>query len=369
MFVYLYQNTMPPKPWPMTIAGLPSYIAQNPGPQHSPIPELRRVSRKNGAIHGDLNGQDMEDWSPLFNLIRGHFQDLGISITEVMYWSSFVIVVLEHRNTDAGKLPWKAANILCFYLYDDEMGRPFLPQAHRLRDPTLGNPDNSQYGPLQPGLRVTSTYLPSKPDMFLSTTAGVLVRDQAGNEFMTVAAHGFPDECGTKVIHPLPAGGRNIGEVIMEVSHTDIALVKLRDGETFSNITFENENIQEPVQLKQLATVKGRRVGDALVLDSPDTGCIDGVFQLTSYQRVPSDDHASPERQWIFTSWFYMGQDSAGSLPDGMCGSAVWTEDGDVIGFFRYAPKDGAMKDWCAGIAADELINRGYTLVNTGVMT
>lgn len=64
-----------------------------------------------------------------------------------------------------------------------------------------------------------------------------------------------------------------------------------------------------------------------------------------------------------------MGQDSAGSLPDGMCGSAVWTEDGDVIGFFRYAPKDGAMKDWCAGIAADELINRGFTLVNTDVMT
>jgi hypothetical protein len=365
MFVYLHQDPMPPKPWPLTIAGLPSYIAPGPGRQHTPIPELRPVHRKNGVIHEDRNGRDMKDWNPLFNLIRSHFEGLGISITEVMYWANFVIIVLEHRNTDIGKLPWKAANISCFYLYDDEMGRPSTPQARRLTDPTAGNPDDSQYDTLQPGLRVTSAYLPSKPDMFLSTTTGVLVRDRVGNKFMTVASHGFPAECGTEVIHPLPASGRNIGEVIMEVSHTDVALVKLRDGEIFSNITFQNENIQEPVQLKRLAGIKDHRIGDAVVLDSPDTGCIDGIIQLTSYQRVPSDDHAAPEQQWIFTTWYYMGQDSENSLPEGMCGSAIWTEDGDVVGFFRYAPKEGAMKDWCAGIAAEELISRGFTLVNT----
>jgi len=49
-----------------------------------------------------------------------------------------------------------------------------------------------------------------------------------------------------------------------------------------------------------------------------------------------------------------------------MCGSAIWTEDGDVIDFYRSAPKYGAVKDWCTGIAADEMINRGFTLVNTG---
>ena len=98
---------------------------------------------------------------------------------------------------------------------------------------------------------------------------------------------------------------------------------------------------------------------------SPDRGCISGTLMRGSYQRVPSDDHGLPDQNWIYTTWYYMGQDSANALPDGMCGSAIWCEDGDVIGFFRYAPKSGAMKDWCAGIAADELTNRGFTLVDT----
>ena len=212
---------------------------------------------------------------------------------------------------------------------------------------------------------MTSNYMPSQPGMFLLTSAGVLVRDQVGKEFMTAASHGFPAECGTRITHPLPAGGRNIGNLIMEVTHTDIALVKLLDTEKFSNVTFQNEIMPEPVQLKRLASVDDHRSGDPVFLDSPDTGCISGTLMRSSYQRGPSDDHGLPDQNWIYTTWYYMGQDSANALPDGICGSAIWCEDGDVIGFFRYAPKSGVMKDWCAGIAADELTNRGFTLVDT----
>lgn len=84
----------------------------------------------------------MGDWNPLFNLIRSHFQDLGISITEVVYWGNWVHIVLEHRNIDTGKLPSQAANIACCYLYDDEMGRPSTLQACGLTDP--GNPDDNR---------------------------------------------------------------------------------------------------------------------------------------------------------------------------------------------------------------------------------
>jgi hypothetical protein len=365
MFVYFQVKKLPPKPWPKTIAGLPPYITLEIGPQSMPLPALSGVRRENGSLAEDRNGRDMKVWDPLFTVIKNHFQDLGISITEVMYWGNYAIIVLEYRNTDRAKLPFQAANIRCFYLYDDEMGRPSIPHARRLMDPTPGNPDNSEYDTLQPGLRVTSEYLPSKPGMFLSTTAGVLVRDQVGNEFMTVASHGFPDKGGPKVIHPLPAGGRNIGELIMEVTHTEIGLVKLLNAEKFSNITFQNNIIPNAVQLKKLARPKDRRMGDAIVIDSPDTGCIDGALELTSFQRVPGDDNGTPKQKWIFTTWIYMGQDMASTLPDGMCGSPIWTKDGDVLGFFRYAPKEGAMRDWCAGIAADELINRDFTLVNT----
>lgn len=364
-FVYLFQHPMPPKPWPLTIAGLPSFIAPCPGPPHIPRPDLRPAPITNKVVHQDYNGRGLKDWTPLFNLIKDHFKDIQISITEVMYWNRFVMIVLEQRNTDRSKLPRKVANIMCFYLYDDEMGRPSTPQARRLTDPTIGNPDETQYDTLRPGLRVTSAPLPSEPSMVLSTTTGVLLRNQAGYEFMTVASHGFPAECGTDVIHPLPTSGRNIGELIMEVSHTDVALVELRDGEKFSNVTFESTISQNPVHLKRLSPKDDCLMGDIVYLDSPDTGCIDSVAQVTAFQRVPCDDELEPEQDWAFTTWYYTGQDTAKDLPAGICGSAIWKDDGDVVGFFRYAPQYGAMKDWCAGIAAEELINRGFTLVDT----
>ncbi|PGG95041.1 hypothetical protein AJ79_10304, partial [Helicocarpus griseus UAMH5409] len=68
----------------------------------------------------------------------------------------------------------------------------------------------------------------------------------------------------------------------MELPHTDIALVKLLDTESFSNITFQNENFPEPVKLKRLKKVNDCRIGDPVVLDSPDTGCIDGILRHTS---------------------------------------------------------------------------------------
>lgn len=96
-----------------------------------------------------------------------------------------------------------------------------------------------------------------------------------------------------------------------------------------------------------------------------DTGLMDGLLMASSFRAVPSDEN-SPKLECVFTSWIYAGQDSAINLPEGISGSTIWDEGGGVLGFFRYAPKEGVMKDWCAGIAADELIDRGFTLVNTG---
>ncbi|KAK3363871.1 hypothetical protein B0T25DRAFT_470095 [Lasiosphaeria hispida] len=367
IFIILQLHTLPPKPWPLTIGGVPLYLTLQIG-SGGPIPQGRFVGSRNGSIAKDQKGRGMKDWEPLFHIIKGHFQGLGVSITEVMYWGDFVIIILKHHDVDMEKLPSQAAKIRCLYLFDDQMGRPSAPQARCLTDPTPGNPDNSQYNTLQPGLRVTSSYLPSNPDTFLSTTSGVLLKDQVGNEFMTVASHGFPAECGTQVFHAQPGNGRKIGELIMEISHTDITLVKLQDTETFSNMTFQSNNSPNQIQLKKLVPVKGRQRYEEVSLDSPDTGLINGSLVVTSFQAVPSDNN-SPVLQWVFTTWIYGGQDSAINLPEGMCGSAIWNEDGDVLGFFRYAPKEGVMKDWCAGIAADELIDRGFALVNTSDRT
>jgi hypothetical protein len=151
----------------------------------------------------------------------------------------------------------------------------------------------------------------------------------------------------------------------MEVGATDIALVRLRKGERFYNITFDNHINPEPTQLQRLATAKSCQTGTTVYLDSPDTGLMEGIFWHYSYQRIPSDDVNQPSQKWVKAKWYYLGQDSSTDLPDSICGSAIWTENGDVVSFFHYAPKGGVMVDWCVGIAPDELIERGFSVVNT----
>jgi hypothetical protein len=145
----------------------------------------------------------------------------------------------------------------------------------------------------------------------------------------------------------------------MEIAHTDIALVKLNTEKEFVNETFES-NLGGAMRLQRLFTAKRYSI---LALNSPDTGFIEGTLEIPARMRVPMDDPLEPEQEWICTTWVYTGQGMSEDLPDGICGSAIWDEDGAVIGFFRYAPKTGVMTDWCAGIAAKELMERGFTIV------
>lgn len=360
-FLYLTVDPLPPKPWPKTIGGLPAlfFASPRPGAADKPV-QGRFVPSRNGRLAEDKNYRDVEDWSPLFVIVRDHFADLGIPMTEVMYWGNFIIIVLEKRDTDLTKIPASVAKVNCQVVFEDEMGRPKKPQARRQHDPSPGNPDETKYETLRPGVRVSSGYLPDEPGAFITSTAGVLVKNSLGDKYLTVAGHGFPAECGLSVMHPSPSNGRDIGEPIIGIGHTDIAVVKLRDSEQFVNTTFHNTLLEESVQLRRLAKRGEYRSGDTTYIDSPDTGCIEGLLQLQSFTRFPSDDPTAQE--WAFTTWYYMGQESAELLPSGMCGSTIWTKDGDVIGLFQYAPKDGLMRNWCAGVGAEELIKRGFTL-------
>ncbi|KFX98236.1 hypothetical protein V490_02386 [Pseudogymnoascus sp. VKM F-3557] len=196
----------------------------------------------------------MADWEPLFIIVKNPFKLIGVSVTEIMYWGNYLVVILEHRRAaDTAKLPWKAGNIAVTYCYEDEMERPSTPQSR------------CEVGPI-----------PGKLD------------------------------------------------------------------------------------LKTLTPVKGRRTGDFVFLNSSDTDFIEGSFMGASFQRVLADEGSS-EQQWIFTIWLYMGQDSARTFPPQVYGSAIYTADEYVLGFCRYGPTEGPMKDWCVGIASDEFIDRGLT--------
>ena len=256
----------------------------------------------------------LEDWTLLFEAIRAFFEDIEIPITEVMYWGAYVSVVLERRDTDLAKVPGKAGGIMCMYHYEDEMGRPQGIQGRRATDTTPGNPDHSEYAPLQPGVRIYSAHLIDSPSMFLQTTAGVLVKDSEGNEFMTGAVHGLPPYRGLDVMHPSLTTGRRVGKPMMEIPHTGITMVKLSEGEKFSNVTFQSD-MADSTQLKKLCTKGDHRMVDTVYLDSPDTGCIEGTTMGVSRRRMGGTDETTPDQHWVETRWEDMGQGTAGTLP------------------------------------------------------
>jgi hypothetical protein len=106
------------------------------------------------------------------------------------------------------------------------------------------------------------------------------------------------------------------GELIMEITHTDVALVKLKRDKEFVIRTFQSDILTEPMQLQRFVRA-GRMRGGTIMLDSPDTGFIKGTLQLSSYTRIHSDDPLEPEQYWIRTTWVYTG-------PRHFAGSPRW---------------------------------------------
>ena len=118
--------------------------------------------------------RNLEDWSPLFNVVKEYYDNMKIPITEVIYHlSQYVVVVLEHRNADTSKLLHKAGRVPCFYMYDNEMGRPERLRAQRQIVPIPGKPDETEYQSLQPGVRISSEILPGTQGRFRSSSAGL----------------------------------------------------------------------------------------------------------------------------------------------------------------------------------------------------
>lgn len=196
------------------------------------------------------------------------------------------------------------------------------------------------------------------------TSSGVLVRDNHGYQYMTVAAHGFRGlPFQGKVYHP-HAWNSEIGEAIIELSYTDVALVKLNEGVHFINESFENALLPAPaLKLVGFSRATETRMGDDIFLDSPYTGFVEGTRGAYSLPRIPSDDPHEPVQEWIQCRWDYMGQGSSSQMTDGVCGSAIWNKDSKVLGFSRYAPKSGRFLDWCISVTADHLIEKGYSMV------
>jgi hypothetical protein len=225
----------------------------------------------------------------------------------------------------------------------------FFYRKKELRDVLL---DDSEYHPTRPGVIV--------PSKSRSTTSGILVKDEAGATYMTVASHGSPDE-EVEVYHPDP-NGKVIGRVVDRIGDTDIALVKLRHDIQFENRTFKSDEEPAGVWFKTIKDLFQMRRYDKIAMDNSFTGLIDGQYIAVAMQRIRDTD--STKHLWVEQNWLWFGQDPAKVPREGSCGSAIYDEDGDVIAFFRFFSDD---EGFGIGVAAQELLRVGYTpVVSTG---
>ncbi|KAJ5941163.1 hypothetical protein N7516_001331 [Penicillium verrucosum] len=362
-FLVFLLDSLPPKPWPLTIAGVRPYFTTDPNDE-GPMPSMKRMSKSRLFIDAEI---DITHLPPsqvdnAFRLVFDFFTKAQISITQVQYWGNFFMIVLENEDTDLTAVPRSIGCCICFYLFDNEVRRPTQDQlpARRLTESTGDVVDNSKYDILRPGVMLSSGMRSPTEHEYLSTSGALIEDSNSGKRYITVASHGFP--YGDKVFHP-SANGEEIGQIIMKITHTDVAMAKLHDDVPYVNDTFESsiEGMQ-PTQLRNFATVDSLMPGDMVYMNSPFVGYSEGVCGPHTRDRIPCDDSSQPSFQWIKTRWCYMGQGSTESLQDGVCGSAIWDKDGNVIGFFRFAPTSGHFLDWSFCVGADHVIERGFKI-------
>lgn len=366
------KSTLPPKPWPRTIAGVPAYFTNDPEDE-GPSAPIKRFSSSCFSLHNDLDYRyNPAKKRPLFELVKKYFVAVArIKITDVQNWRNVVVIVLENDDTDMTVVPTAMASCPCNYLFESEMGRQKGPNENgrnkkrrikkgRNKKPRVDVYDDSEYPVLRPGIMLSSGKNELSEDE-VRTTAGILVKDNMGNKYMTVASSAFPH--GSRVFHP-DMHGREIGETVKKLSNTDITLVRLHDGETFTNEFFQSLHmLRSPPPQEGFKRAEELILVEFVYMDNAFAGYREGTVGFNAFTRVPADGSLGSETDWTETRWDYMGQGFSEHYVDGARGSVIWDGDGMVLGFFRFAPVSGHFVDWCQSVPAGYLIDSEYTVV------
>ncbi|CAG8082757.1 unnamed protein product [Penicillium salamii] len=368
-FLTLLFDTLPPKPWPVTIAGVQPYFTTDPQFYDSiPLTNYLRRSLLRISPETNIRYLSFDRIDEAFSLVFQFFAQSDISITEVQYWNNFFIIVLEKEDTIIDNAPSNIGHCHCFYQFEKDMERPnmeILPLS-QIRErtkslSTIGNVfDTSEYDELRPGVMLSSgNSTADRSGLF--TTSGVLVEGSFGERFMTVASQGFPSE--GRVFHPTHQG-KELGQAMREIKHTDIALVKLTHDVTMVNETFESCDSTLPTRFNEFVPCDQRpKLGDTVYMDNPFLGSRQGTCGPHARTKITVGDLHEPKHVWVRTQWHYFGQGFAQHVTNGLAGSVIWDDNRNVLGFFRCAPQKGQYADWCLTVAADYMIEEGLRIV------
>ena len=377
--VMVIETDQPPNPLPLTVGAMavsfvspPQPIIRNSmGMRTIPVQYVRPLSVTTN-YSGRRKPEDplsfqFEKWTRPTDKQLRIFADVLFMICNprrVHVLCPYLIVELrtdDQRVYNPGSLPRIIGGFSVFYHHDDEsvFERLTIGGRERIIEPDSTVEDTSDYlsafNELSPEVRLESaqaTNVGEFAEVSMSTTAGVLIRDNHGQERLTVSNHGFL--CGKEVFHPSNTG-RHIGEIDERWEALDIALVKLNPKVHFSNITYFEAN--GPTRLLRSQEIP---LGAFFCVDGMSTGAVFMQAHGVTLDFPPRPTGMTGIR--FIQMNIFRGFGAMGAVPrDSICGAPIVEEGldrGGIAGFFQIGNADYALSP-----CLDELIDGSWGLV------
>ena len=356
-FLLVRVPTLPPKPWPLSVAGMPLKFTTHETSSCFKFGENGRT-RGDPFPHTNLRHTPFE--AQRLDDVIDYLLDQEINVKRVVWFGLWRIIVSD--DTDLATLLCIIFGVITRYHFASEFPQPNLSAVPVIK-PAGTVYDDTRYdlggNRLRPGVMISSSVFERTDngqtlESWSSATAGVLVQDSGtGAKFMTIPTHVLQNSYNRDVYHPDPKNGVIIGTAVYDLDKTDITLVKLNDDITFENVTFETE-IQDATQITGIRDHREFRQSDPIWMNNPYTGLCDGQH-LGLAGRI----EGYPEDTRRYRENYLMFENHVTTEPiAGCCGSAIVHEDGQLVGFYHFLDDEG----FSIAVSAEELTKRGFTI-------
>ena len=352
-FLIVCCQRLPPKPWPVTLAGLPLYLTSDPDAEPRDIGNLGLGPglTVDAKIHRTLL-PGLETFIQIFSAL----DEYDTKTTKLQWVSGIFLAMTKSKPKDGWRLKYpKAVNgVIIGYVFGEDA---IDERAPRVKFPHGRTCDDSEYSELCPGVMIQSRTK--------QTTSGVCVRDRSGAKYMTAAAHAFSD-VGDEVWHPND-NGVHVGNFSKKLGDSDIALVKLRDGIKYSRQTFHNPGTPTAKPFKDFVDVKTLKTYTRVMMNTPLNGHVEGSLIGVQVHRSPTDEAVRPW-EYLPAALTYFGN-GGHTILEGSGGAVLWTAENDngdgdwiVLGQFRFQVLG---KDICYCPTYSQMAFLGYSLSET----
>lgn len=354
-FLVFLVEKPPPTPRPFTIGGLPIRFCVSQSADPFNRGRLGRGPKclKEIDLHRSSDYSE-EVLKQALKVLRG----LGIQMRDIFWFAGFWQVTII-APTEIKLLPSFLGSSPVFYKTQAESAIPD-PAALRSKAPHGVVYDDTMYTTtpnalLRPGIMLSSSLTQNAID---STTSGILVVNEKGEIFVTVASHGFAAD--GLIWHPTPTTGKIIGRIVDTIPGTGISMARLNPGLRYVNETFGSHEEPNGIKINGLTppSPPHLRAYDEVQMNNPFSGSSEGIVMALG-ATIPEEGNLEyVKHQWLL---FENGDEPI----EGSCGSPITDGEGRLVGLFRYMTKDSSM---CLSLSASILRDFGYEICE-GIQT